>query len=132
MNRKESLKAAIGMSLALGLWAAPMAFPGAELPAGLSATAEAAQAVGPTDVVLVGTVQSKLGAGNDWAPADGATIMQPVGNGKYQLKGKLPKGNYEFKVAIGGSWNENYGAGGARDGGNISLKLSAVKEFTFT
>ncbi|MBQ1614121.1 MAG: amylopullulanase, partial [Selenomonas sp.] len=109
MNRKESLKAAIGMSLALGLWAAPTALPVDFIPAGLMAsTAEAAQAVGPTDVVLVGTVQSKLGAGTDWAPADGATIMQPVGNGKYQLKGKLPKGNYEFKVAIGGSWNENY------------------------
>ena len=87
----------------------------------------AAAAVGAADVVLVGTVQSKLGAGTDWAPADGATIMQPVGNGKYQLKGKLPKGNYEFKVAIGGSWNENYGAGGARDGGNISLKLAPDK-----
>ena len=132
MSREKYLRQAVSMSLAFGLLAAPVWMP-ADLAAPVRSfsVAEAA-AVGAADVVLVGTVQSKLGAGTDWAPADGATIMQPVGNGKYQLKGKLPKGNYEFKVAIGGSWNENYGAGGARDGGNISLKLAAEKEVTFT
>ena len=30
----------------------------------------------------------------------------------YEYTGKLPKGNYEYKIAIGGSWGENYGADG--------------------
>ena len=132
MSRKQYLRRAIGISLALGFLATPVVMP-VDCAFSLNSVSVAeAAAVSAADVVLVGTVQSKLGAGTDWAPADGATIMQPVGNGKYQLKGKLPKGNYEFKVAIGGSWNENYGAGGARDGGNISLKLAAEKEVTFT
>ena len=108
MNRKESLRTAIGVSLVLGLWTAPSVIAADILPAGLMVShVEAAQAVGAADVVLVGTVQSKLGAGTDWSPADGATIMQPVGHGKYQFKGKLPKGTYEYKIAVGGSWNEN-------------------------
>src|ERR1044072_482532 len=33
----------------------------------------------------------------------------------------LPAGAYEYKVALNLSWDENYGAGGVRDGGNLSL-----------
>ena len=130
MNHKEILMRAVGMALSVGVFSVPMA---ATLPINqFVSIAQAAAAVKAGDVVLVGTVQSKLGAGNDWAPADGATLMKPIGNGKYQFKGKLPKGNYEYKIAIGGSWNENYGAGGASNGGNIALKLSAPQEVTFT
>ncbi|MBO5652459.1 MAG: amylopullulanase [Selenomonas sp.] len=132
MSRKQYLRRAIGISLALGFLATPVVMP-VDCAFSLNSVSVAeAAAVSAADVVLVGTVQSKLGAGTDWAPADGATIMQPIGNGKYQFKGKLPKGIYEFKIAIGGSWNENYGAGGSRDGNNMSLKLKEEKEVTFT
>ena len=104
MNHKKALKRAIGMSLAFGLLASPYAMPADMMPSYISVSgAEAAAAVGPSDVVLVGTVQSKFGAGADWAPGDGTTIMKDVGNGKYQYTGKLPKGNYEYKIAVGGS-----------------------------
>ena len=33
----------------------------------------------------------------------------------------VPVGNHEYKVALNGSWNENYGAGGAPGGANIPL-----------
>ena len=35
----------------------------------------------------------------------------------------VPAANYEFKIAINGSWNENYGAGGVRDGSNIAVTV---------
>ncbi len=35
----------------------------------------------------------------------------------------VPAANYEFKIAINGSWNENYGAGGAKDGSNIAVTV---------
>ena len=115
MNRKQLLGRAVGMSLTLSLLAAPYVAPADVMPAAVSwSVAEAAESVGAEDVVLVGTVQTKFGAGTDWAPADGKTKMKPVGKGMYEYKGKLPKGNYEYKIAIGGSWGENYGADGAR------------------
>lgn len=133
MNHKKALKRAIGMSLAFGLLASPYAMPADMMPSYISASvAEAAAAVGPSDVVLVGTVQSKFGAGADWAPGDGTTIMKDVGNGKYQYTGKLPKGNYEYKIAVGGSWDENYGANGAANGANMKLKLTKDTDVTFT
>ena len=58
--------------------------------------------------------------------------MKSIGNGKYQLKGTIPAGNYEFKVAVGGSWNTNYGAAGAANGKNIELRLAKTHEVTFT
>ena len=133
MNRKQLLGRAVGMSLTLSLLAAPYVAPADVMPAAVSwSVAEAAESVGAEDVVLVGTVQTKFGAGTDWAPADGKTKMKPVGKGMYEYKGKLPKGNYEYKIAIGGSWGENYGADGARGGANMKLKLTAPAEVTFT
>ena len=39
----------------------------------------------------------------------------------WRLTAVLPAGNYEFKAALNGSWDENYGAGGALNGNNITL-----------
>jgi hypothetical protein len=35
-------------------------------------------------------------------------------------------------MALNADWAENYGADGARDGGNIALKLDADTDVTFT
>ena len=42
----------------------------------------------------------------------------------------VPAANYEFKIAINGSWNENYGAGGARDGANIAVTVPETMDVT--
>ena len=85
MNRKQLLGRAVGVSLTLSLMAAPFVAPADMMPTAFSiSVAEAAAAVGPTDVVLVGTVQTKFGAGTDWAPADGKTKMTPIGKGLYE------------------------------------------------
>ena len=137
MNRKQILKRSVGMALSLTLLAAPSALVTAptafdSLSLLRIAHTEAASAVGAGDVVLVGSLQDELGAASDWNPADGATLFQPAGNGKYIFTGKLAAGSYDFKIAIGGSWDENYGKDGVKDGPNIALRLLHDHEVTFT
>jgi hypothetical protein len=39
----------------------------------------------------------------------------------WKLTTTLPAGSYGFKAALNRSWTENYGAGGAPGGGNVSI-----------
>ena len=48
------------------------------------------------------------------------------------LTGHLPKGNYDFKVVVGGSWDVNYGANGEANDKNIALRLLKDHDVTFT
>jgi hypothetical protein len=70
---------------------------------------------------LVGSLQSELGCAGDWDPGCLATVLQPGAGTTYRLVGTLPAGSYEFKVALNGSWSENYGAGGVQGGANLPL-----------
>ncbi|OAB35970.1 pullulanase [Paenibacillus glacialis] len=63
----------------------------------------------PTKVVLVGSLQSELGASGDWDPANSATEMIDMGDGNYQFTGDLPAGTYDYKIAIGGAGGISYG-----------------------
>ena len=42
----------------------------------------------------------------------------------------VPAANYEYKIAVGGSWNENYGAGGVKDGSNIAVSVPETMDVT--
>ena len=42
----------------------------------------------------------------------------------------VPAANYEFKIAINGSWTENYGAGGVKDGANIAVTVPETMDVT--
>jgi len=75
-------------------------------------------------VVLPGTIQKALGA-KEWDPGGDITRMVDVGGGLYQFTAAFPKGSYEYKVAVGGSWNENYGAEGKAGGDNLKLEVPA-------
>ncbi len=78
--------------------------------------------VDPTKVVLPGTIQGALG-GSDWNPNGDITRMTEISSGVFEFVAAFPKGNYEYKVARGGAWTENYGADFAPDGGNITLTV---------
>lgn len=91
---------------------------------------KATRASDPNFVVLPGTIQSALG-GSDWDPAGLSSRMVRTGEGVFELVVRLPKGRYEYKVARGGSWNENYGAGFASNGGNIVLELAEPRVVRF-
>lgn len=82
-------------------------------------------------VTLVGNLQDELGGSSEWDPADPKTVMTKQEDGTYRLTGTLPAGNYEYKIAINGSWDENYGVGGERNGPNYQLTLDQEMTLTF-
>lgn len=84
-------------------------------------------------VTLPGNLQSELGCPGDWAPDCMVTFAQDGDkDGVYEFATSgLPTGNYELKVAHGLSWDENYGADGVRNGGNISFSATEGELVTF-
>ena len=84
----------------------------------------------PGRVVLPGTIQSALG-GADWNPDGEETQMVEAAPGVYELVVILPSGNYEFKVARNGSWDENYGVGFVPGGGNFHLTVPQKEPVKF-
>jgi hypothetical protein len=74
--------------------------------------------------VLAGDFQSELGCASDWDPSCLRSWLKgPNENGLYELVIDLPPGDYEAKVAINESWDENYGAGG--EPGGLTIPFSA-------
>ena len=73
-----------------------------------------------------GSFQSELGCDADWDPTCLRSWLQdPDGDGIGRMTlTELAPGDYEFKVAIDESWEENYGAGGVADGPNISFTVN--------
>ncbi|WP_341347033.1 pullulanase [Paenibacillus sp. FSL H3-0469] len=92
--------------------------------------------------VLVGDLQTKF-AGldpaetKDWNETSTVTEMTYKGAGLYIFSGTLPKGTYEYKVALNDSWSENYGyssytnPNGEDAGGNIRISLTEETRVTF-
>ncbi|MUN07446.1 pullulanase-type alpha-1,6-glucosidase [Agromyces luteolus] len=84
-------------------------------------------------ITLPGSLQSELGCPGDWQPECMATFAQDGDkDGVYEFStDQLPTGNYEVKVAHNRSWDENYGADGVRNGGNIAFSATEGKTVTF-
>lgn len=79
-------------------------------------------------VTLPGTVNN-----NGWNPAKEDVKLTYKGNGIYEITIKgMAAGNYEYKIAIDGSWDENYGAKGEEHGDNMKLTVSELSDVTFT
>lgn len=86
----------------------------------------------PATVTIPGTIQSVLGCAGDWLPTCANTYL--TYNAEFDLwsaRFPLPAGDYEYKVAIDDSWNENYGLGALRNGPNIPLRLAAPADVLF-
>ncbi|MCC9145594.1 MULTISPECIES: winged helix-turn-helix domain-containing protein [unclassified Arthrobacter] len=71
----------------------------------------------PESVALAGDFGAALGI-EDWDPA-GAQFVFDRHDELWKLTLDLPEGTYAYKVALNGSWDENYGFDAHRDGGNI-------------
>lgn len=82
-------------------------------------------------VGLPGTIQSAVGCDGDWLPECENTLMALAADGIWRTVLNLPAGDYEYKVALNGTWDENYGADGERDGSNLSLSLAEDTAVTF-
>lgn len=95
--------------------------------------ARAQAASGPDLVVVPGTIQSKAGCSGDWQPdCENTALVYNADKDVWEGTFDLPAGAYEYKVALNGSWAENYGLDGVRDGPNIPLVLAEDTAVTFT
>ncbi|HEX5859795.1 MAG TPA: pullulanase-type alpha-1,6-glucosidase [Microbacterium sp.] len=85
----------------------------------------------PIELVTVpGNHNSEMGCAGDWAPNCDAAKLTLQPGGVYKGTFDLPAGDYEYKVALNGSWDVNYGANGVLNGGNI-LYTHAGGSITF-
>jgi pullulanase-type alpha-1,6-glucosidase len=87
--------------------------------------------LGLLQVTVPGSYQSGAGCAGNWDPACAATTLTHQGNGIYSGTFTVPAGDWEYKIAIGGSWTENYGAGGEPGGANVTFSLAAPADVTF-
>jgi len=76
-------------------------------------------------VTTAGDFQSELGCAADWAPDCMRMWLQDKdGDGTYTIATeRIPAGTWSFKIAVGLSWDENYGAGGVPDGDNVTVTV---------
>src|SRR5699024_8333935 len=78
----------------------------------------------PTEqlVTVPGSHNAAMGCAGDWQPGCEAAALALGEDGVYSATFDLPAGDYEYKVAVGGSWEESYGAGGVPDGDNVAYQ----------
>ena len=91
-----------------------------------AAPAFAADTPDPASVTLAGSLQSELGCPGDWQPECELThLAYDADDDVWQGIFDVLAGDWEYKAALNGTWDENYGAGAARNGGNIGFNLSS-------
>ncbi|MDQ0894574.1 pullulanase-type alpha-1,6-glucosidase [Agromyces ramosus] len=75
----------------------------------------------PIELVTVpGSHNSEMGCAGDWAPGCEVAKLTLRADGIYAGTFDVPAGDYEYKVAINGSWDVNYGANGEPNGPNVT------------
>ena len=86
----------------------------------------------PELVVIPGTLQDELGCAGDWQPDCETTALTydevfQIWTGTFEL----PAGDYEYKAALNGNWDVNFGLNAQPGGENIPLSLAEDAEVTF-
>jgi pullulanase-type alpha-1,6-glucosidase len=78
-------------------------------------------AAAPATVSVPGSHNSEMGCPGDWQPdcAAAGLALDPA-DGVWKGTFQVPAGTYQYKAAIDGSWDENYGAGGVPGGPDIT------------
>src|SRR4051812_1856289 len=91
-------------------------------------SAPASHTPAPSSVTIAGSLQSELGCPGDWQPECTATRLAfDAADGVWQGSFSVPAGAWEYKAALNGTWDENYGANAAPNGGNIALSLGSAQ-----
>jgi pullulanase len=86
----------------------------------------------PTSVVVAGSLQSELGCPGDWQPECSVTALTfEADDGVWQRTFTVSAGDWEYKAALNGNWDENYGQGAIRNGANIPLSLAGATAVKF-
>ncbi|MCB9451529.1 MAG: pullulanase-type alpha-1,6-glucosidase [Anaerolineaceae bacterium] len=98
----------------------------------LGASVFAQDAAAPESVTIAGTIQGVLGCPGDWQPECEVThLAYDSADDVWQASFDLPAGDYEYKAALNGSWDENYGANAEAGGANVALSLAEDMTVTF-
>ncbi|MEO8670419.1 MAG: hypothetical protein ABI411_03825 [Tahibacter sp.] len=81
--------------------------------------------LGTRIVTAAGDFQHALGCTGDWQPDCLRTLLEDVdADGVFERRVTgLDTGSYQFKIAIGEAWIENYGLGGIADGASVSFDV---------
>jgi pullulanase-type alpha-1,6-glucosidase len=104
----------------------------ASLLAVLPLQAAASDTPDPAAVAVAGSLQDELGCPGDWQPDCADThLTYDAEDTVWQATFNVPAGMYEYKAALNGSWDENYGVGAQRDGANIGLNLADPTDVKF-
>ena len=86
----------------------------------------------PTGVTIAGSLQQELGCPGDWQPECASThLAYDSGDGVWQGIFPVPAGSWEYKAALNGTWDENYGQNATPNGSNIPLNLGAETSVKF-
>lgn len=92
----------------------------------------AAQDAVPALVNIPGTIQPQLGCAGEWAPdCETSALTYVEAYDIFEGTFDIAAGAYEYKVAINGSWAENYGGSADAGGPNISLNVPEDRAVTF-
>ena len=85
-------------------------------------TVTVGEAPQPDSVAVAGSLNQAMGCASLWDPAcpQAQMVLDPADR-IWRLTTDLPAGTYEFKAALNGGWDENYGADGQFNGPNIVL-----------
>jgi hypothetical protein len=80
----------------------------------------------PSVVTIPGNLQDELGCAGDWDPGCAVTnLIYDVTCDVWSNTFTLPAGSWEYKAALNGTWDENYGLFAQQNGANIPLSLPA-------
>lgn len=86
-------------------------------------------AADPKSVTIAGSFQKALGCPDDWQPACTTTQLALDEEGNvWKKEFTIPAGQYEYKAAMNGAWDESYGAAG---GANVKLVLTETTKVRF-
>ena len=77
----------------------------------------------PANASIPGSHNSEMGCPGDWQPECAeAQLKRDANDDIWKTTVPVAAGDYAYKIAINKSWDENYGAGGALKGPDISYK----------
>ncbi|WP_082031135.1 pullulanase-type alpha-1,6-glucosidase [Tessaracoccus massiliensis] len=97
-----------------------------------AAAPEAGEIDWSTAVTVPGSHNAAMGCAGDWDPGcEEALLTLDETSGLYTGTFSLPAGSYEYKVAIGGNWDVNYGVGSVPNGDNAAYTLDEATDVTF-
>lgn len=86
----------------------------------------------PNSVVVIGDMQRALGCNTNWSANGTCTRLEFIaGANIWRGTFTIPAGNYEYKIALNGDSDENYGDSATLNGDNITLRLSQPTTVTF-